>query len=133
MSIDKPDQTQKLEGPLKNLILLTLPWLNLQREILDVAKKGAQEASERSPTESFTFGELQALLMILDPSRSFRNRFGPDFEERFRDVYKEFYSKFASGSLQFIDAQGLAVDHMRDALKTLLDTLRKRDQAKGQD
>ncbi len=120
MSTDsKPDQPQALESPLKTLILLALPLLSFQRDILEAAKKRVQDASRAQPAEKFTFHELQALLMILDPARTFRNRFGQNFETRVEDAYKELYPKFASASVEFIDALNSALDHTINALDTL--------------
>lgn len=126
MSDSKPDQPQIPEGPFKNLIMLTLPWLSLQREILELAKTSIQDVDRRPPTERFTFSEMHAMLMILDPSGSFRNLFGQDFEKKV-EAYKELSAKFSSAAVEFIDAQDSALCHLEETLKTSLDTLRKGD------
>ena len=64
-------------------------------------------------------------MMILDPTRTFRNRFGADFEQKFEATYRELYPKFASASVEFIDALDLTLTRMIDGLNTL----RKADKA----
>jgi hypothetical protein len=46
---------QNSEGRgLRNFILLTLPWLSFQREILAIMKKGIEDASHVRPIENLT-------------------------------------------------------------------------------
>src|SRR5215211_660682 len=74
---------------LKNFILLALPLLSLQRDMLAIVKKGIQDTSHVKPVQNLTLRELQALMMILDPKRKLRDRFGADFEKKLEDLYKE--------------------------------------------
>lgn len=134
MSTDgKPDQPKTLEGPMRTVILLALPLLSLQRDILEVAKKRVQDASGTRPAERFVLSELHALMMILDPSRTFRNRFGQDFEKKVEDAYNEIFPKLASTSLEFIGALDSTLNHVIDALNTLRKSDKASDHSKGQD
>jgi hypothetical protein len=120
-----PDHAQICEGALRNFILLALPWLSFQRQMLEIAKKGIKDASHVKPTENFALGELQALMMILDRSRTVRNLIDADFEKRVGDASKEIFPKMASASIQFIEAQEIIVTGAFEAL----DKLRKSSKA----
>jgi len=113
------DQPQICESVLRNLVLLALPWLSFQRDILDIAKKSISNTSNVKPTENFTLRELQALLMIFDRSHEWRNLFDRDFEKRLEDAYKEIFPKMASASVQFIEAQQIILSSVFDAMKKL--------------
>ena len=121
----KPDQPQIDEDAVRNLILLTLPWLSFQREVLEIAKKSVTDASQSKPTENFALRQFQALMMILDPSRTLRNCLDSDFEKKVEDAYKEILPKVSSASVQLIEAQEAILATMSDALNTL----RKAEQA----
>ncbi|SRR5437773_9609082 len=114
-----PDQPQICESALRNFVLLALPWLSFQRDILDIAKKSIGTASNVKPTENFTLRELQALLMIFDQSHEWRNLFDRDFEKRVEDAYKEIFPKVASASVQFIEAQEIVLSSVFDAMNKL--------------
>lgn len=134
MSTDsKPDQRQSFEGPFRTLTLLALPLLSFQRDILGATKRRVQDASRVQPAERFTFSELQALMMILDPARTFRNRLGPDFETKMEDAYKEIYPKFASASVELIDAVDLALSRMMEALNALRKDSKANNSSRRQD
>ena len=75
----KPDQPQSHEDTLRNLILLTLPWLSFQREMLEIAKNNITDPSHVRSTENFVLRQLQALMMILDRSGARRNLLDQDF------------------------------------------------------
>jgi hypothetical protein len=123
----KPIQHQIFENTLRNFMLLALPWLSFHHEILEIAKKSIQDASHVKPTERFALSELQALMMILDRSRTLRNLFDQDFEKRVEDACKEIFPKIASASVQLIEAQEVILTSTIDALNTL----RKGDKAKN--
>jgi hypothetical protein len=115
----KPDQPQNCEDALRNFILLTLPWLSFQGDMLAFAKKSITDANNIKPTENFTLRQLQALMMILDRSRTRRNRFDQDFEKKVEDAYKQIFPKLTSASVQFIEAQEIIVNGIFDSLNTL--------------
>jgi len=115
----KTDQPQIEEDTVRNLILLTLPWLSFQREVLEVVKKSVTDANRLKPTENFALRQFQALMMILDPTRTVRNRLDSDFEKKLEDAYKEISPKVSSASVQLIEAQEAILTTMFDALNTL--------------
>jgi hypothetical protein len=122
------DNSQNPEGRvLKNFILLALPWLSFQREILAIMKKGIEDASHVRPVENLTSRELQALMMILDPSGKWRGLSDRGLEKKITDTYAEIFPKFVSGSFAFIEAQDAVLAGMSD----LLENLRKNNPVNG--
>ena len=93
--------------------------------MLAFAKKSITDANNIKPTENLTLRQLQALMMILDPSRTRRNKFDQDFEKKVEDAYKQIFPKLTSASVQFIEAQEVIVNGIFDSLNTL----RKGDKA----
>jgi len=120
-----PDQPEPGQDPLKNFTLLALPWLCFQRDILEMAKKTVQDPDSTKAGQKFTFLELHALMMVLDPSGALRNRLGPDFEKKAEDAYNEIVPKLTSASVQVIEAQ----EKILDGLFEGLNALRKGDNA----
>lgn len=131
MSDDKHSSIDHAQNPesrlLRNFILLTLPWLSFQREILAMMKKGIENASHVRPIENLTTRELQALTMIFDPSGKWRNLQDRDLEKKFADAYAETLPKLVSGSYAVIEAQDESLARMSD----LLEKLRKDNQSNG--
>jgi hypothetical protein len=121
----KPDQPQIDEDTFRNLILLTLPWLSFQRDMLEIAKKYVTDAGNVKPTENFALRQFQALMMILDRSRTLRDSIDSDFEKKVEDAYKEILPKVSSASVQLIEAQEAMLSTVFDALNAL----RKADKA----
>lgn len=113
------DQRQICENVLRSFVLLALPWLSFQRDILDIAKKSISNAGNVKPTENFTLRELQALMMIFDRTHEWRNLFDRDFEKRLEDAYKEIFPKVASASVQVIEAQETILSSVFDAMNKL--------------
>ncbi len=103
----------------RNFALLTLPWISFQQDMLAIVKKGIEDTSHVKPVQKLTLLELQALVMILDPSRTWRSRFDANFEKRVEDTYKEAFPKFVSGSIDFIKTQEMILKRMSDALMKL--------------
>ena len=118
-----PDHPQISEDALRNFILLTLPWLSFQRQMLDIAKKGIRDASYVKPTENFALSALQALMMIFDRSGTWRNLIDTDFVVE--NASKEVFPKVASASIQLIEAQETILKGAFEAL----DNLRKSNKA----
>ena len=115
----KPDQPQIDEDTFRNLILLTLPWLSFQRDVLEIAKKYVTDVSNVKPTENFALRQFQALMMILDRSRTLRDSIDSDFETKVEDAYKEILPKVSSASVQLIEAQEAMLSTVFDALNAL--------------
>jgi hypothetical protein len=105
----------------RNFSLLALPWVSFQRDMLAILKKGIEDTSHVKPVQKLTLLELHALMMVLDPSRTWRSPFDADFEKRVEDTYKEAFPKLLSGSIHFIEAQEAILQHMSDAHITLKD------------
>jgi len=125
---DSHDRAQNGEGRvLTNFILLSLPWVSFQREMLAIMKKGIEDASHVRPIENLTSRELQALMMILDPSGKWRSLLDRDLEKKIEETYTNTFPKLVSGSLQFIEAQ----ETLLASLSDLMDKLRKDNKPKG--
>ncbi len=101
--------------------MLALPWVSFQRDMLAILKKGIEDTSHVKPVQKLTLLELHALMMILDPSRTWRSPFDADFEKRVEDTYNETFPKLLSGSIHFIEAQEIILQRITDALITLKD------------
>lgn len=116
------DDVQNLKDSIfRNVALLALPWLSFQQDMLAIMKKGIEDTSHIKPVQKLTLLELQALMMILDPSRTWRSPFDANFEKRVEDTYKEAFPKMVSGSIDLIEAQEMILKRMSDALVTLKD------------
>lgn len=116
------DQAQSLkDGMLRSFSLLALPWLSFQRDMLAIMKKGIEDTSHARPVQKLTLLELHALMMVMDPSRTWRGPFDADLEKRVEETYKETFPKLVSGSLQFIEVQDILLKRMSDALNKLKD------------
>ncbi len=116
-----PDQPQICKSVLRNFVLLALPVLSFQRDLLAIVKESMSNASNVKPTENFVLRELQALMMIFDRSHEWRNRFDRDFEKKLEDAFKEIFPKVASASVHVIEAQELVLTRVFD----VMDKLRK--------
>lgn len=106
---------------LRNLILLTLPWLSFQRDMLAIMKRGIEDASHARPIENLTLRELQALMMILDPSGKWRNLIDRDLQDKIKETYTKTFPKLRSGLVLSIEAQEAILASMSE----LLDKVRK--------
>src|SRR5262249_25168130 len=111
-----PDQPQICKSVLRNFVLLALPVLSLQRDLLAIAKESISNASNVKPTENFVLRELQALMMIFDRSHEWRNHFDRDFEKKLEDAFKEIFPKVASASVHVIEAQELVLTRVFDVM-----------------
>jgi len=106
---------------LRNFALLTLPWLSLQRDLLVLMKRGIEDASNVRPIENLTSRELQALMMILDPSAKWRNLLDSDLQKKIKEAYTKTFPKLVSGSILFIETQ----EEVLASIYELIDKLRK--------
>ena len=108
-------------NPLRNFILLALPWISFQRDMLAILKKSVEGASERRPFENLTLSEMQAMMMIVDPSGAGRGLLGSDVEKKLKETYEKILPNLASGSLNFIEAQDIILESVSDILKARKD------------
>jgi hypothetical protein len=112
---------------LSNLVLLTLPWLSFQRDMLTVMKKGIEDASHVRPFENLILLELQALMMIFDPSGKWRSYIDSDLQQKMEEAYKKTFPQLVSTSILSIEAQEAALA----SLAELLNKLRKDGKPSG--
>ena len=106
---------------LRNFALLALPWLSFQREILTIMRKGIEDASHVRPFEHLTSRELQAFMMIFDPTGRWRGLADRDLEKTLTETYGKILPKLVSGSFALIEAQEAALT----SVSNLLDDVRK--------
>ena len=130
-NVSKPDQPRISEGLLRNLILLALPFVSLQSQILEIVKASIKDAGRVKPVENFALLELQALMMILDRSHTLRNLISPDFEKRLEKACKEILPKLASASIEVIEAQETILKGVFEALQKLKQSGKAGDRSKS--
>ena len=121
------DAQNEPSSVLRNVALVVLPLVSLQRSILDVVKTGLEKAVLLRPVQNMLLSEIQALMIILDPDRKLRGQLDVEFETRTKELLDEITDKVTSGSLRLVQAQQAAADRLIDLLKTLKDAqMRKR-------
>jgi len=103
---------------LRNFALLALPWVSFQSDMLKILKKGIKDTSHVKPLQKLTLLELHGLMMILDPSRTWRSHVDGDFEKKIEETYNEIFPKILDSSTHFIEAQDTVLEHMHNALMT---------------
>src|SRR5437588_7412444 len=77
--------------------LLALPVLAFQRNMLNVVRKGIEEAGLLQPVRTLAEHELHALFMILDPKGQWRNSLGVEIEKKLKDAFDSAVPKVISG------------------------------------
>jgi hypothetical protein len=127
----KPDQPRISEGLLRGLILLTLPVLSFQSQVLEIVKTSIKDVGRVKPAENLVLLELQALMMILDRSHTLRNLIDPNFEKRLEKACKEIFPKLASASIDLIEAQEMILKGIFEALQKLKHGEKASDRSKG--
>ena len=121
------DAQNEPSSVLRNVALVVLPLVSLQRSILDVVKTGLEKAVLLRPVQNMLLSEIQALMIILDPDRKLRGQLDVEYETRTKELLDEITDKVTSGSLRLVQAQQAAADRLIDLLKTLKDAqMRKR-------
>jgi hypothetical protein len=128
----KPDQPRISESLLRGVILLTLPVLSFQSQVLEIVKASIKDASRVKPAENLALLELQALMMILDRSHTLRNLIDRDFEKRLEKACKEIFPKLASASIELIETQETIVKGITEALQKLKQGDKASDRSKSQ-
>ena len=111
----------------RNFILLALPWLSFQREVLALMKRGIVDASHIRPIENLASRELQALMMTLDPSGKWRNLFDQDLQNGIKETYTKHFPTLVSSSLRLIESQ----EEILASLSELFDKLRTANKSSG--
>jgi len=102
----------------KNLAMLALPWLALQRDMLAIGKRGIQDYSHVRPLQNFTLRQMQALMMALDPSRKWRDS-SAGLETKLEESTTQSISKLMSYLSDVLEAQETLVNSTIDALNTM--------------
>ena len=121
------DAQNEPSSVLRNVALVALPLVSLQRSILDLVKTGIEKAVLLRPVQNMLLSEIQALMIILDPDRKLRGQLDVEYETRTKELLDEITDKVTSGSLRLVQAQQAAADRLIDLLKTLKDAqMRKR-------
>jgi len=113
------DAQNEPSSVLRNVALVVLPLVSLQRSILDVVKTGIEKAVLLRPVQNMLLSEIQALMIILDPDRKLRGQLDVEYETRTKELLDEITDKVTSGSLRLVQAQQAAADRLIDLLKTL--------------
>jgi hypothetical protein len=120
MSQDKDSDPEKQADDqiFKNSILLTLPWLALQRDMLAIGKRGIQDYSHVRPLQNFALREIQALMMALDPSRKWRDSYA-GLESKLEETTTQGISKFMSSLSDMLESQEIIINSAIEALNTV--------------
>ena len=111
----------------RNLFLLTLPWLSFQRDLLALMKRGIDDASNVKPFENLTSRELQALMMVFDPSGKWRNVLDRGLPDQIKETYAKIFPKLVSSSILLIETQDAVLASMYE----FFDKIRKDSNAGG--
>lgn len=118
MPQDKDSDSHKQADQIfKNFILLTLPWLALQRDMLAIGKRGIQDYSHVRPLQNFTLREMQALMMALDPSRKWRDSYA-NLESKLEESTTQNISKFMTCLADMLESQETIINNTIEALNT---------------
>jgi hypothetical protein len=116
-------------GMLRAVILLTLPFLSFQSDLLHMLKTNLERRPKGEDgntsannglgdlIQKLTARELQALMMVLDPSQTWRRGLGEDFQRKLADDIAEISQKFAAGAVNIIEAQSKTLDRMVELLR----------------
>jgi hypothetical protein len=121
-----PNVQHEPSSVLRNVALVVLPFVSLQRSVLDLVKTGIEKAVLLRPVQNMLLSEIQALMIILDPDRKLRGQLDVEFETRTKELLDEITDKVTSGSLRLVQAQQAAADRLIDLLKTLKDAPRRK-------
>jgi hypothetical protein len=121
-------------GILQKIILLTMPVLNLQLNVLGAIKKNIEgrhkadgpgtddsgnEGSIIKQLHRFAAVELHALCMILDQSGKVRSHIDLEHQEKLQAEIKVISDKVASGSVSLIEAQETVIQNIIDVMKKI--------------
>jgi hypothetical protein len=108
-------------GLLRNLILLALPLLSFQRDILQTIKTSLethQDEHIRALANLLSF-ELHALMMILDPARKLRGRVDDDLERELKHELTQILKKLTEGVIDVVEIQEKIIPHLIEILKEM--------------
>jgi hypothetical protein len=105
-------------GLLRNLILLALPLLSFQRDILATIRTSLQTHKDEHirALGNFLSFELLALMMTLDPARKLRGRSHDNLEKEKAELAK-ILDKLADGVITVVQIQEQILPHVIDILQ----------------
>lgn len=118
-------------GMLRAAILFTLPFLSFQRDLLQLLKTHLERRPKAedgsTPAHAglvdlihkLTARELQALMMVLDPSHAWRRRLGEDMQRQLGEDVSEISQKLTAGAVNIIEAQSKTLDRVVELLRTI--------------
>ena len=106
---------------LRNVILLAIPCVSFQREMLAAIREGLAKEKQNSitPFQNLASRELHALMMILDRSQELRSLLGENLEKELQAEIPKIFGKLAAGSVSLIDAQEALLKAISDVLLQL--------------
>ena len=83
-------------GLLRNLILLTLPLLSFQRDILSTIRTSLETHKDEhiKAIGNFLSFELHALMMTLDPARKLRGRSDDNLERELKIKLRKYWKNW---------------------------------------
>jgi hypothetical protein len=115
-----PHPPQNSEGGLfKNLILLALPLLCFQRDILPTIRASfeAHKDEHIKAIGKFLSSELHAVMMILDPARKLRGRVDDNLETQLKDELTKILEKLHDGLVTVVQIQEQILPQLIETLK----------------
>lgn len=129
MSNDKSQQRASHNGDIglvKGLVLLAIPVLRFQQAIIPNIRSGLEAEKDNivGAVEHFLAFELHALMMILDPTGTWRSRLD---EDKLSGTLKPVLDDLASGAISLVKAQEQVVS----LLIGLLDGIRGGEKGDG--
>lgn len=120
-------------GPLRMALLLALPLLSLQRDLLQVIKAGLEKPTKAPATaegatgndnivdvlQKFAARELQALMMIVDPAHRWRNGLAEDFYKKLESDIAYVSQRVSTGAISLIEAQARILERAVEILRRI--------------
>jgi hypothetical protein len=108
-------------GLLRNLILLALPLLSFQRDILHTIKTSLETHKDEhiKALANLLAFELHALMMILDPARKLRGRADEGLERELKHELTEIVKKVTHGVIDVVEIQEKIIPHLIEILKEI--------------
>jgi hypothetical protein len=113
-------QAQNGEGGIvKGLILLALPLLSFQRDVLQTVRTSLEANKDKhvKAVSKLLSLELHALMMLLDPTRKLRARFDEKLEKELNEELTKILEQLSNGLVTIVDVQEKILPHLIDVLK----------------
>jgi hypothetical protein len=106
---------------LRNLILLTLPLLSFQRDILPTIRTSLQTYKDEHirAMGNFLSFELHALMMTLDPAQKLRGRLDENLESELKTRLTQLLEKAAGGLITVVEIHEKILPPLIETLKEI--------------